>query len=181
MPGFFSRHYVTKWVSCATKGQWKRNQLSSLPRREQVRYRMEMIYIIKGGNSSSICKTLRWEDCLKRDLKKAGNWKKKKTGDTCGWNVYRALLQMVQLIINQRRIDCVYQMEQSRKFASVLDAIRRADYMMWWVLVSECYICTHLNIYQVIRKFYISGSRCLFNISVWEVCPIIAHFNMADS
>ena len=53
--------------------------------------------------------------------------------------------------------------------------------MMWWVLVSECYIWTHLNIFQVIRKFYISGSRCIVNISVWEVCPIIAHFNMADS
>ena len=43
---FFPRHHVTKWVSCATKGQWKRNQLSSLPRRDQVRYRMEWIYTI---------------------------------------------------------------------------------------------------------------------------------------
>ena len=26
-----------------------------------------------------------------------------------------------------------------------------------------------------IRNFYISGSRCIVNISVWEVCSIIAH------
>ena len=127
---------------------------------------------------------MRWEDCVKINLKKAGNWKKKR-GDTGRWNVYRALLQMVKLIINQRRIerriDCVCKMEHSRKFASVLETIRRADYMMWWVLVSECYICTHLKIFQVIRKFYISGSRSIFNISIWEVCPIIAHFKMTDS
>ena len=42
--------------------------------------------------------------------------------------------------------------------------------MLWWVLVSECYICTHLKIFQVLRKFYISGSHCMVNISVWEVC-----------
>ena len=118
--------------------------------------------------------------CVKRDLKQAGDWKKK-TGDRGEWNVYRALLQMVQLIINQRRIDCVCKMEHSRKFASVLEAIRRADYMLWWVLVSECYICTHLKIFQVIRKFYISGSCCIVNISVWEVCPIIAYLKMTDS
>ena len=31
---------------------------------------------------------LRWEDCVKRDVKKAGeegDWKKKKTGDRGGW------------------------------------------------------------------------------------------------
>ena len=88
---------------------------------------MEWIYIIKGGNRSSICTTLRWEDCVKRDLKKAGDWKKK-TGDRGEWTVYRALLQMVQLIINQRRIDCVCKMEHSRKFTSVLEAITRVDY-----------------------------------------------------
>ena len=43
------------------------------------------------------------------------------------------------------------------------------------------YICAHLNIFQVIRKFYISGSHCIVNNSVWEVCPIIAHFKMAAS
>ena len=43
------------------------------------------------------------------------------------------------------------------------------------------YICTHLNIFQVIRKFYISGIHCIVNIIVWEVCPIIAHLKMADS
>ncbi len=41
---------------------------------------------------------------------------------------------MVQLIINQRRIDCVCKMEHSRKFARVLEAIRKADYMLWWVI-----------------------------------------------
>ena len=146
-----------------------------------MRYRMDWIYIIKGGNSSSsICTTLIWEDCVKRDLKQAGDWKKK-TVDIGGWKFYMALLQMVQLIINQRRIDCVCNMEHSKKFASVLEAIRRVDYMMWWVLVSECYSCSHFKIFQVIRKFYISGSRCLVNISDWEVCPIIALFKMVDS
>ena len=85
------------------------------------------------------------EDCVKRDLKQAGDWKK--TGDRGGCNFYMALLQMVQLIINQRRIDCVCKMEHSKKFESVLEAIRRVDYMLWWVLVSECYICTHLTKY----------------------------------
>ena len=41
---------------------------------------------------------------------------------------------MAQLIINQSRIDCVCKMEHSRKFASVLNAIRSADYMLWWVI-----------------------------------------------
>ncbi len=41
---------------------------------------------------------------------------------------------MVQLIINQSRIEGVSKMEHSRKFASVLEAIRRADYMLWWVI-----------------------------------------------
>ena len=68
-------------------------------------------------------------------------------------------------------------MEHSRKFASVLEAIRRADYMLGWVIL----VHTFLNIFQVIRKFYFSVSHCIVNISVWEVCPIIAHFEMADS
>ena len=83
---------------------------------------------------------------------------------------------MAQVIINQRRIDCVCKMEHSRKFANVLEAIRRADY---YVVVG--YICTHLNIFQVIRKIYISGSHRIVNISVWEVCPIISDFKMVDS
>ena len=53
-------------------------------------------------------------------------------------------------------------------FASVLEAIWMADYMLWWVLVREGYMCSHLKTFQVIRKFYISGSRCIVNISVWE-------------
>ena len=43
--------------------------------------------------------------------------------------------------------------------------------MLWWVLVSECYICTHLNIFQVIRKCYISGSHCIVNINVLGNLP----------
>ncbi len=43
--------------------------------------------------------------------------------------------------------------------------------MLWWVLVSECYICAHLKIFQVIRNLYISGNHCIVNISVLGGLP----------
>ena len=55
---------------------------------------------------------------------------------------------MAQLIMNQRRIDCVCKMELSRKFASVLDKYNKEGLL--YAVVG--YICTHLKIGQVIRK-----------------------------
>ena len=60
--------------------------------------------------------------------------------------VYSALLQMVEMLLSERALDCVCKKRHARKMASVLEAIRRADYMLWWV-VSIFVIDVHLIIY----------------------------------
>ena len=46
----------------------------------------------------------------------------------------RALLQMIQMILKERTVDCFCKKQHSKKYASVLEAIRRVDYMLWWVV-----------------------------------------------
>ena len=61
--------------------------------------------------------------------------------------VDRALLQMVQLILNERNLDCCCEKQHSKKYASVLEAIRRADYMLCWVVSIFFLIYIHLIIF----------------------------------
>ena len=46
---------------------------------------------------------------------------------------------MVQAIINVRKMECVCKRNHTQKFAKVLDDIRSANYMLFWV-VSSIYI-----------------------------------------
>ena len=53
--------------------------------------------------------------------------------------VYSALLQMVQAMIIGRKMECVCKRNHTQKFAKVLQDIRSANYMLFWV-VSSIYI-----------------------------------------
>ena len=48
--------------------------------------------------------------------------------------VYRALLQMVDMLLNERTWDCICKKRHAKKMADVFEAIRRVDYMLWWVV-----------------------------------------------
>ena len=48
--------------------------------------------------------------------------------------VYSVLLQMVEMLLTECTLDCVYKKRHSRKIAGVLEAIRQVDYMLWWVV-----------------------------------------------
>ena len=59
--------------------------------------------------------------------------------------VYRALLQMVDMLLNERTLDCICKKRHDNKMAGVFEAIRRVGYMLWWV-VSIFVIHVHLLI-----------------------------------
>ena len=48
--------------------------------------------------------------------------------------VYSALLQMVELRLTERTFDCICKKKHAKKMAGVFEAIRRVDYMLWWVV-----------------------------------------------
>ena len=48
--------------------------------------------------------------------------------------VYSALLQMVEFILIERTLDCACKKKHAKKMAGVFEAIRRVDYMLWWVV-----------------------------------------------
>ena len=55
--------------------------------------------------------------------------------------VYRAVMRMVELIFRERTTDCRCKKEHTKKFASVLEDVRRANYMLFWVVsVFDIYI-----------------------------------------
>ncbi len=60
--------------------------------------------------------------------------------------VYSALLQMVEMLLNERKLDCLCKKRHAKKMAGVFEAIRRVDYMFWWV-VSIFVIDEYLLIY----------------------------------
>ena len=47
---------------------------------------------------------------------------------------YRALLQMVEMLLTERTLDCICKKRHAKKMAGVFEAIRRVDYMLWWVV-----------------------------------------------
>ena len=47
--------------------------------------------------------------------------------------VYSALLQMIELLLTERTLDCICK-KHAKKMAGVFEAIRRVDYMLWWVV-----------------------------------------------
>ena len=48
--------------------------------------------------------------------------------------VYSALLQMVALLLTERTLDCICKKKHAKKMTGVFKAIRRVDYMLWWVV-----------------------------------------------
>ena len=60
--------------------------------------------------------------------------------------VYSALLQMVEMLLKERTLDCLCKKRHANKMAGVFEAIRRVDYMLWWV-VSIFVIDVYLLIY----------------------------------
>ena len=60
--------------------------------------------------------------------------------------LYSALLQMVEKLLKERTLHCMRKKRHTRKMASVLEAIRRLNYMLWW-LVSIFVIDVYLKVY----------------------------------
>ena len=48
--------------------------------------------------------------------------------------VFRALLQMVDMVLNESTLDCICKKRHAKKMAGVFQAIRRVEYMLWWVV-----------------------------------------------
>ena len=46
--------------------------------------------------------------------------------------VYRALLQMVDMLLKERT--CICKQRHAKKMAGVFEANRRVDYILWWVV-----------------------------------------------
>ena len=62
--------------------------------------------------------------------------------------VYSALLQMVEMLLNERTLDCLGKRRHAKKMAGVIEAIRRVDYMLWWVVsifVIDVYLLFYLE------------------------------------
>ena len=52
--------------------------------------------------------------------------------------IYSALLQMVKMTLREQTLDCICKMRHAKKFASVLEDIRSANYMLYWVVSIFC-------------------------------------------
>ena len=42
------------------------------------------------------------------------------------------LLQMVEMLLKERTLDCICKKRHAKKMAGVFEAIRRVEYMLWW-------------------------------------------------
>ena len=61
--------------------------------------------------------------------------------------VYKMLLQNVQMMIRENTLDCACKNIHARQFEGVLEAIRRVDYMLSWVMsifVIDLYLIIYL-------------------------------------
>ena len=73
--------------------------------------------------------------------------------------VYSALLQMVEMLLNERTLDCICKKKHAKKMACVFEAIRKVDYMLWWVVSNFVYsrLLTNLTLIEFNRNCVHNG------------------------
>ena len=61
---------------------------------------------------------------------------------------YRAIMQMIELVLRERRVDCPCKRQHRKKYASVMDDVRRKNFMLFWVVsgyISWIQLCFHVT------------------------------------